>query len=223
MVFQQNHLLSGVRYLLFDIQTMSAASRPTSEPDFTSRALSWRRIFDNGSLEFATVSSTREGFTLAGTIVAVHEGDPLEVKYRIDCHPDWRTRSVSVEQRQGFQSSMLSLSVNEDAQWTAQHSGLIDLLTGCLEVDLELTPITNTLPINRLRLAIGQRCEIAVAWIRFPSLAIIRAHQSYERLSINTYRYCSLQSGFTADIEVDKEGLPISYAGIWERAGEAVR
>jgi uncharacterized protein len=198
--------------------TLPPSSRPAAY--LGSRALIFRRLFDNGSIEFATFSQVADGFLLTGTIVAVHESEPLEVKYRIECHPDWRTRLVWVEQRRGLEHSALVISQDDQAKWSAQ-GATIDSLNGCLEVDLELTPITNTLPINRLKLGIGQRAEIVAAWIRFPSLEIVRAHQSYERLKAKTYRYRSLASGFTADIEVDEDGLPIRYEGIWERIGES--
>jgi uncharacterized protein len=198
--------------------TLPPSSRPAAHPG--SRALILRRVFDNGSTEFASFSQVDDGFLLTGTIVAVHESEPLEVKYRIECHPDWRTRLVWVEQRRGLEHSALVISQDDLAKWAAQ-GATIDSLNGCLEVDLELTPITNTLPINRLRLGIGQRAEIVAAWIRFPSLEIVRAHQSYERLKAKIYRYRSLASGFTADIEVDEDGLPIRYEGIWERIGES--
>jgi uncharacterized protein len=198
--------------------TLPPSSRPAAY--LGSRALIFRRLFDNGSIEFATFSQVADGFLLTGTIVAVHESEPLEVKYRIECHPDWRTRLVWVEQRRGLEHSALVISQDDQAKWAAQ-GATIDSLNGCLEVDLELTPITNTLPINRLKLGIGQRAEIVAAWIRFPSLEIVRAHQSYERLKAKTYRYRSLASGFTADIEVDEDGLPIRYEGIWERIGES--
>jgi len=107
--------------------------------------------------------------------------------------------------------------VDTGGTWSHQLGNLIDTLAGCLDVDLELTPITNSLPVNRLNLAIGQVEEIAVAWIRFPSLEIVRASQSYERLADRKYRYRSLGSGFTAEIDVDEIGLTVRYEGIWER------
>jgi hypothetical protein len=189
----------------------------------TPHSLCWRRILDNGSFEFATAIPSVQRIELAGTIVAVHEGVPLEVKYRIDCELDWHTRSVSIEQKLGFQRSTLQLSADGTGKWTDNRSGLVDTLTQCIDVDLELSPITNTLPINRLKLAVGQREEISAAWIRFPSLKLVHARQSYERLDSHTYRYCSLQSGFTADIEVDEIGLPIRYQGIWECVAVAER
>ncbi|MBV8213141.1 MAG: putative glycolipid-binding domain-containing protein [Verrucomicrobia bacterium] len=183
----------------------------------TPKALCWRRVIDNNSLEYAVAQPSAPGIELAGTIVAIDNQAPLEVRYRIECDAGWRTRSVSIEQRLGLQQSSLSLAVDTGGAWSDQGGSLIDNLTGCFDVDLELTPITNSLPVNRLNLAVGQVEEIAVAWIRFPSLEIVRARQSYERLSERTYRYRSLGSGFTADIDVDEIGLTVRYEGIWER------
>jgi uncharacterized protein len=183
----------------------------------TPHALCWRRILDNQSLEYAVAKPLGTGLELAGTIVAIQDEAPLEVHYRIQCDADWRTRTVSIEQRLGLQQSSLSLAVDTGGTWSDQRGDIIDSLTGCLDVDLELTPITNSLPVNRLNLAIRQVEEIAVGWIRFPSLEIVRASQSYERLADRKYRYRSLGSGFTAEIDVDEIGLTVRYEGIWER------
>jgi uncharacterized protein len=187
----------------------------------TARALCWRRIMDDNSLEYAVARGLTPGVELTGTIVAIHQNAPLEVHYRIECDADWRTRTVSIEQRLGLERSALSLSVDSDSKWSDHRSGPIDTLTGCLDVDLELSPITNTLPIKRLNLAVSQSEEIAAAWIRFPSLEMVYARQSYERLSDRTYRYRSLASGFTAEIDVDETGLTVRYEGIWERVALA--
>jgi uncharacterized protein len=183
----------------------------------TPHALCWRRIIDNNSLEYAVVKPLATGLELAGTIVGIDNEAPLEVRYRIECDADWRTQTVSIEQRLGLQQSSLSLAVDTGGTWRDQGGRRIENVAECLDVDLELTPITNSLPVNRLNLAIGQVQEIAVAWIRFPSLEIVRARQSYERLSDRTYLYRSLGSGFMAEIDVDEAGLTVRYEGIWER------
>ena len=183
----------------------------------TPRALCWRRILDNNSLEYAAARPLPIGIELTGSIVALHNNTPLEARYRIQCDKEWRTRAVSIEQHFGLDRSTLALTADETGAWTSDRTAPIGGLAGCLDVDLELSPITNSLPINRMNLAIGRVEEIAVAWIRFPSLEIVHARQSYERLSERTYRYRSLASGFTADIEVDETGLTVLYEGIWER------
>ncbi|MGA7130197.1 MAG: putative glycolipid-binding domain-containing protein, partial [Chthoniobacterales bacterium] len=89
----------------------------------TDRALCWRRIMDNNSLEYAVARGLTLGVELTGTIVAIHENAPLEVHYRIECDADWRTRTVSIEQRLGLERSALSLSVDSDSNWSVHGSG----------------------------------------------------------------------------------------------------
>ncbi len=113
--------------------------------------------------------------------------------------------------------------LRHDGEGHWQHDGRdLRALEGCIDVDLGVTPSTNALPINRLALQAGDTAEISAAWVRFPDLDIVAAPQSYERLAPARYRYCSLDSGFTAEIEVDADGLPTDYVGIWRRIAAGV-
>ena len=91
-----------------------------------------------------------------------------------------------------------------------------DDLKACADIDLEATPATNTIPIRRIPLKVGQKMDFTAAWVRFPSLRIRRLEQSYERLGPREYLYRA-SSGFSAKLEVDTFGLITSYEGIWEK------
>jgi hypothetical protein len=86
-------------------------------------------------------------------------------------------------------------------------------LDGAVDVDLGVTPSTNTLPIRRLGLEIGEHADLVVAWVRFPDLAVERSDQRYTRLAENTYRYAS--GSFSRDIEADDLGLVTSYPDLF--------
>jgi hypothetical protein len=189
-----------------------------SEPATDSSAVIWRRALDNQSFEICRFICSRTGPQLNGTIVAAQEGQPIEICYQISCDSDWKTREVLIQQRYGFVESNLKLSAN-DKTWNRAGQGRLPELAACIDVDIELTPATNALPINRLNLAVGKSAEIQAAWIRLPALAVVAARQRYDRLSENTYRYTSLASGFQAEVEVDKYGLPLRYGNIWEQIG----
>jgi uncharacterized protein len=186
------------------------------EPPLASAAMLWRRVLDNASFDLCRFRRSSDAIHLSGTILAAHENRPLEVTYQIVCDPAWRTREVTIRQSQAFEHSELKLAVNARS-WSEAERGPLSEITDCVDVDIELTPATNALPINRLNLAIGESGEIHAAWIRLPSLTIVRAHQRYQRLSEKRYRYASIASGFQAEIEVDGFGFPIRYGNIWER------
>jgi hypothetical protein len=190
------------------------------EQSAASSVVLWRRCLDSQSCEVCRFVPSGTGFQFNATILAAHEGRPIEICYQIFCDPSWLTTEVAVQQRYGFVESSFKLSVN-DKTWNRADGGPLPELAACVDVDIELTPATNALPINRLKLGIGESSDIQAAWIRVPGLTIERAHQRYQRLSENIYRYSSVASGFQAEIEVDGFGLPIRYGNIWERVAVA--
>jgi hypothetical protein len=74
----------------------------------------------------------------------------------------------------------VSLTADGEGHWSRESQHLADM-DNCLDVDLEWSPSTNTLPIRRLALAIGQSKDVSAAWVRFPSLEVERLDQTYER------------------------------------------
>jgi len=91
-------------------------------------------------------------------------------------------------------------------------------LTDALDVDLYASPLTNTLPIRRLGLLgqpAGTTRTITAAWILLPSLAVLPLEQTYTVLAEGQLRYSS--NGFTADLDIDEDGLVVRYPGLATR------
>jgi hypothetical protein len=108
------------------------------------------------------------------------------------------------------------LTADDQRRWWSDGKELVDV-AGCVDVDISLSPSTNTLPIRRLSLARGEERDVVAAWIRFPDLAIEPLPQRYVRSGESLYRYSSGGGAFTADIEVDDLGLVVKYPPAWER------
>lgn len=182
------------------------------------RRMVWRRILDDRCFEDCVVTSSLDGFGIAGHVIAAEGGVPLFARYRIDCDRTWSARAVSIEQETGNTSKALRLE-RGDRGWLV--NGAPDgRLDDCAEPDLGLTPSTNALAIRRLDLAIGEAAEIACAWVKFPALSVEPSLQRYERMSACDYRYTNIASGFTAIVTVDALALPVSYEGVWTRIAD---
>ena len=127
----------------------------------------------------------------------------------------WVTQSVVVELSGPGGNESLRLEV-EDGQWYE-----VDLeckaVRGCTDIDLEWSPSTNTLPIRRLGLAIGESRAVTAAWVRFPGLTVQPLRQEYHRLTERRYRYSSNGGAFVAELEVDEHGRVTRYGDIWSR------
>ena len=128
------------------------------------------------------------------------------------------TTGVHVRDLRGFAQRTLTLARDAKGGWT-RDGAAVKALKGCIDVDLGCSPSTNTLPIRRLRLAVGATKTIQAAWVQFPSLEVVKAKQTYTRLDEFTYRYAS--GTFEAELVVDEDGVVAQYAE-WQRTAVAV-
>jgi hypothetical protein len=184
----------------------------------TTQRVTWRRTDELATDDQATLTIRDTGLSLVGTIIGAEAGVPLRAEYRVLTDGAGLTTAVHVRDLRGFEQRTLTIERNAKGTWTV--NGVTDRsLRGCTDIDLELSPSTNTLPIRRLRLGIGASQTIKAAWVRFPTLAVERSDQTYTRLDETTYRY---ESGdFSAELVADDAGLVVSYA-VWQRTGLAI-
>ena len=150
---------------------------------------------------------------MSGTVVVTLDDEAVLVRYTVQCDPEWKTEDVDVVAESGSTTHRLRLGA-AGGRWRS-NEGSVSALDGAVDVDLGVTPSTNTLPIRRLGLDIGEHADLVVAWIRFPDLTLIRSDQRYTRLGEAVYRYES--GSFSRDIEVDELGLVTSYPGLFVR------
>jgi hypothetical protein len=80
-------------------------------------------------------------------------------------------------------------------------------LDGCTDIDLHITPFTNTVPIRRLRLDSGDSAEITTALIDVETLGVVKVQQRYEHLETGSWRKTQLHSNTSIDFRVDGYGL----------------
>jgi hypothetical protein len=168
-------------------------------------------------LEHCTATASADGIDLAGAIVADWEGRTLALQYALHCDAAWRfvrgkvRASIGGDERQVAIEHLLS-----SGEWRVDGRDE-PALSGCEDIDLMGSPITNTLPVRRLQLAADAPQEFDVAWIVLPSLQVQRSRQEYLRVDTQRVRYRSIESGFTATLRLDDDGFVIDYPPYWRR------
>ncbi len=180
------------------------------------RRVRWQRL-DRPGAERATLYHSKRFWFLVGKIDTEFGGVRSNIAYEVVCDDSWSTHIEMVKMRRGGTRARQSLWVRQDGRWFS-HGGVERAdLAGCTDVDLEASPSTNTLPIRRMGLAVGESRDVRAAWVRFPGLTVEPLRQRYTRIGERRYRYQSLDSGFTADLDVDDAGLVVTYPGLWVR------
>ena len=180
------------------------------------RSVIWRTVATLGT-EYCVVRESAGSVSLDGTVITAFDGEPALVRYQIACVDGWRTSGLNLTLYQASGRRDVSLHRHEHGWKTsAAEQDPDERLRECIDVDLGVTPSTNTLPIRRLNLAVGESAEATAAWVRFPELTVEPLRQRYTRLAENRYLYESLESDFTAELTVDDQGLVTHYPGGWE-------
>lgn len=173
-------------------------------------------------LEHLCLVERPEGVVATATLTGRQQETDYRLRYRIECGPDWRTRSVSVELRGGGRERSLVLRSDGAGAWTDGDGRRLPQVDGAIDIDIAATPFTNTLPIRRLGLEPGRSADVRAAWVRVPSLEVAPLDQRYTCLQRSEHgarwRYDSPAHGFAADLPVDADGVVIDYPPYFERA-----
>ena len=175
----------------------------------------WRWLQGTG-LERFELARAADDWIFRGTILTLAAHAAAEAKYEIVCDHSFRTMRANVSVRDATGERTLQIAT-ENGRWY-ENSRENKTVIGAVDIDLGWSPSTNTLPIKRLKLAIGQTSgEFIAAWVRFPDLILQPLPQQYVRLADRQYRYSSHSGAFVANLLVDNDDLVLDYEGFWQR------
>ena len=171
----------------------------------------WQGV-ETGALDRCRLAAGPEGLRLSGTVLTAEFGTPLDVRYLVEAGPDGLTRRVELALDGGAVHRVLV--ADGAGGWRWQGGPELAEVAGALDVDLTVTPATNSLPIRRLAvLDVGQAADLRMAWVQFPELSVIPSAQRYERLADDRWRFST--GDFTAELLVDPDGLVLDYGGLF--------
>ena len=149
-------------------------------------------------------------------VVGDEEGARFGARFRIVCDGAWRVRRAEVDTIGGGPS--IVLTSDGAGHWRDGAGAPRPDLDGAIDVDLPMTPFTNTLPIRRLNLHAGESADLRVVYIVIPQGSVTVDPQRYVCLEPRRrYRYESLDSDFMREIEVDAAGLVTTYPDLFRR------
>lgn len=146
----------------------------------------------------------------------MQEVSPALIEYKVECDEYWMTRSVMVTQETEGKTNRLQLTVDSDQNWLCNQS-ILYFASGLSDVDLAFSPSTNTLPIRKLNLRVGEKRTVEAVWVLPEDLRLARVSQSYSRIDDRHYGYEYPSANFKVVLEVDELGLIVRYGDLWRR------
>ncbi len=152
---------------------------------------------------------------LRGHSCAVEDGEAYAVRYEIALDDRWRTREARVVSDTVAGTRETVLVSDGEGRWTVDGEPASQL-DGMIDVDIEASVCTNTLPIHRLAMPPGEVIEASAVYVRALDLSVTRLDQTYQRLDDRRYVYTS-EADFRAVLEYDAAGLIVDYPSIARR------
>lgn len=186
--------------------------------------------------ESATVDLSGGGLSAMGVQLGA-EPVPFRVDYRLETSK-FVTREIELTAKGEGWRRHLILRHDGSGTWDTEVSdegdvpggpwdGSLPDLSEALDIDLENSPLTNTMPILRHGFQREGSGDFVMAFITTPSLRVEASPQRYEHLrsaeSGSIVRYISRDGDFTADLELDSDGLLVHYPRLARRVEPGLR
>lgn len=172
--------------------------------------ITWSGV-NNLSVENCVITiNDNLGTKTRGTIMGIKSGAMFKVDYSITTNGDWQTLGFEIKAQLDSKINFIKFDSNGNGKWTVNGKPLPEF-EGCIDIDISLTPFTNTLPINRLGLQPGDKKMVRVLYIDILKQDLLPVEQIYTCISATEYKFESLDNDFEAMLTIDEIGLVNNY------------
>jgi hypothetical protein len=161
------------------------------------------------------------GVLLSGHAAAVEDGRAYAVRYEIEVDERWHTLRARAWGWSDDGAHEATIASDGAGHWLVDGEARPDL-DGIYDVDVESSACTNTLPVHRQELAVGEAADAPAVYVRWPDLRVERLEQRYRRVPDDRgrlrYDYESPRFGYAGRLTFDTHGLIVDYPDIAQRA-----
>jgi len=166
------------------------------------------------SIENCLLANTSEGYDITSTISAKYDNRVYKIDYHLRVNENWETTFASIQTESDNAVEVITLE-NRDGKYllNGEYNAGFDNVS---DIDISVTPFTNTLPINRLKLNDNQRQVIEVIYFDIFEKEVKPVRQIYTRLTAVQYVFENYDGSFKSNLVVDEEGLVVEYPELFE-------
>lgn len=170
----------------------------------------WVPVAGTG-LEHTLLTATADGYVARSVVIG--EGNSFTCEIGMD--HGWRTTSFSVVALDG---RTLAMASPVPGQWLGADGQRVPALDGCIDLDREFSPFTNTLPVRRLAFEKGDSREFTMLYVPTDTLEPFADGQRYTCLEPGRrFLYEAVDGSFSDEIEFDDDGLVRNYPKLFRR------
>ncbi len=183
----------------------------------SNKTLVWKRDYENThTIEVLQCKNENNWFDVKSIVSGILNGKPVVIEYFVRIDENWKVKTVKIHSLITKDKSIVFKSGSGE-RWYDETNNEIPELRGCIDIDISLTPFTNTLPIKRLGDSLVNRTRINVLYLNLTDWKFEKVEQYYTKVSNNLYRYEGVFRNFVAELPIDNFGFVTSYPTLFER------
>ena len=138
-----NKISNVLRSIYISKKTMAPISFLSNTP------IIWKGIFYD-TLEYCQINFENNNVFVTGTIVGIAKGQPVNINYQIFMEENFEVKSVKV--KAADERIFTTQVTRKNKKWFDGNGVYLKEFDNCQDIDISLTPFTNTIPIKRLHL-----------------------------------------------------------------------
>ncbi|WP_160849744.1 putative glycolipid-binding domain-containing protein [Pontibacillus yanchengensis] len=175
----------------------------------------WEHIGGAGC-EYLSINKNNSSLISEGLVLFTTNEDVHNFSYKVVMDSSWITKSVEISDRET--NHTLNLQSDGKGNWYANKSQLPDMF-GAIDVDISITPFSNSLPINRFKWREGEERNFQMLYIDIPSLELKKLEQRYKFIGNSTQgrKFQYNCRDYETIITVDKFGIVVDYPDLFIR------
>lgn len=177
--------------------------------------IEWNGVY-NAADEYCNLDITPDEISVSSAMSGLSQGVAYEVDYTMKLTPDWQIKSVQTIARLNGDMTIVKLENDGNGKWIKDDEPAPEF-DGCMYVDISLTPFTNSLPINHLKIKDGESQIVKVLYFDVMESKIEAKEQKYTRLSETEYKFENVPNDFEVVITVDASGMVVDYPELFKR------
>lgn len=149
-------------------------------------------------------------------ITGIYRNNKYSVHYCIKSGKNWLPYFCEVSGSIQSNTFLIAVEKTKDGSWLRNFVEQ-ENLRDCTDIDISITPFTNTFPVNRLKHLEENTMKIDVVYIDIMEQTVKPSIQQYTRISDHQYKFENIPNDFEATITVDDDGLVTQYPRLFNR------
>lgn len=185
---------------------------PFPPPPADGHVLRWCG-WDGDAIAEVSLRWENEAWTIEGLLHGV------DVQYVLRLNASWRVQQFMLFR--DLDEPDLWLATDGAGRWGEVNGAHRVDLDGCTDIDIALTPLTDSIVIRRLPLEVGHAAEMTVALVDVETLGVTKESKRYSRLAPDRWlvEWASRADATAAagEMHVDEHGFALDVPGQYRR------